>query len=79
MKVLQCGDGLVTMAEQLIDNKTSNLAECYMSVLMVASNIIGYKVEPLNIVVMLLVLEYNMDQNGNLRCGRELQKQNPER
>ena len=31
-KVLQCGDRLVTMAEQLIDNETSNLAECYMSI-----------------------------------------------
>ena len=31
-KVLECGDRLVMMAEQLIDNETSNLAECYMSI-----------------------------------------------
>ena len=30
-KILERGDRLVMMAEQLIDNETSNLAECYMS------------------------------------------------
>ncbi len=32
VKMLQYGDRLVMMAEQLIDNETSNLAECYMSI-----------------------------------------------
>ena len=31
-KVMACGDRLVVLAPQLIQNKTSNLAECYMSV-----------------------------------------------
>ena len=31
-RVLACGDRLVMLAEHLIDNETSNLAECYMSI-----------------------------------------------
>ena len=31
-KVLACGDRLVMLAPQLIQNETSNLAECYMSI-----------------------------------------------
>ena len=32
VKVQACGDRLVMLAGQLIDNETSNLAECYMSI-----------------------------------------------
>lgn len=31
-RVLACGDRLVILAEHLIHNETSNLAECYMSI-----------------------------------------------
>ena len=31
-KVKACGDHLVMLSRQVIDNETSNLAECYMSI-----------------------------------------------
>ena len=31
-KIAACGDRLVMLSSQLIDNETSNLAECYMSI-----------------------------------------------